>query len=123
MKKGFKYFTWSLLLIMLVFSSPKAWGQLTQGFHPEEPDKMEISIYPNPSDGEFNFEAKSDFPVKVSLKIYNLTGKLVEDLSDKVEVDGGRITARIKMEEKLTGLHFIRLEAGGTVHTRKIVFR
>ena len=43
---------------------------------------IKVQVYPNPSDGQFRLETYFEGDRKPSVRIYDLTGKLVEDISD-----------------------------------------
>ncbi len=78
-------------------------------------------IYPNPTKGMIRIRFNSPDRRRVSVKIYDVTGRLASTVFE------GR--ARIGMNEFLirpkdfaTGIYFIRLEAEGYTKTEKVIF-
>lgn len=39
-----------------------------------------ISVYPNPSENEFNFVIKSDLPESATITIFDLTGRIIKQM-------------------------------------------
>jgi len=76
-----------------------------------------ISIYPNPTEGIFTVEIKSNNKDKRSLKIFDVIGSIVSEQKDlknetKHEVD---------LREKAPGIYYIEINIGKKSVTKKIV--
>jgi hypothetical protein len=71
--------------------------------------QMTFSLYPNPSKSEFNINTTENNKVSV----YDMEGQLVET----IQVNG---SAKIGQTYK-TGIYFLKIENGGSVHSLKIV--
>lgn len=69
----------------------------------EESLKDELTIYPNPSDGLFNFQFSDK--EEHSIQIYNIAGKMV--LNQTITSD-----QIINMENNSNGLYFVNLDGG-----------
>jgi hypothetical protein len=77
------------------------------------PSRFELSQnYPNP----FNPATKISYDLvqsgKVSLKVYNLTGQLVETVVDGVEQPSGKYTVDVNMNSHASGAYFYVLQQG-----------
>jgi len=75
----------------------------------------EITIYPNPSSGDFTIASLRDVPIE-SLQVYNLSGNLVRRIEHIS-------SARFKFESRLeqgTYLAIIQTR-DGVIHRKKII--
>jgi len=68
-----------------------------------EKEGISISLYPNPSLGEFHIKISTDKKATFTAKLFYLTGKMVEDLSP--------------------GFYFLWIESGGRSATKKVIIR
>ena len=86
-------------------------------------ESITLSLYPNPSNGEFRIEMDLESKVELRVKLFDLTGKLVEDLSGELSSESGKVTADIKLKDTNPGIYFLRVESGKRSGTKKIVIR
>jgi len=88
-----------------------------------EEASIEINVYPNPSDGRFQLSFDYDGKEKVNAKVYDITGKLVEDITESLVINDTTITAQVELEHPSSGIYFIRISWGKTLLTKKIIIR
>jgi len=86
-------------------------------------ESITLSLYPNPSNGEFRIEMDLESKVELQVKLFDMTGKLVEDLSGELSSESGKVTADIKLKVTNPGIYFLRVESGKRSGTKKIVIR
>ena len=82
-----------------------------------------LTLYPNPSDGEFRVEMNLEEKGVITAKLFDMTGKLVEDLSSELNYESGKVSGDIKLEELNPGIYFLRVENGRRSGAKKIVIR
>jgi len=87
-----------------------------------EPD-AQIQIYPNPNDGRFQLLIERAGSEKVIARIYDITGKLIEDLSESLEREEDRLSHQVEMADPRPGIYFIRVEKGKDLHIKKFIIR
>lgn len=80
-----------------------------------------MSIYPNPSQGDFNvsFEAKAD--EKYTINVFNEVGQLV--YTESLEKQNGAVTMGIKLGKIASGIYTITLTNGQIESNNKIVIK
>lgn len=83
----------------------------------------EVKVFPNPSDGRFQLTFDHNGEVKVSAKVYDITGKLIKDISDELVRSENSVSANVELENPGSGIYFIRIELGKTLLTKKIIIR
>lgn len=86
-------------------------------------ESVSVHLFPNPSDGDFKIEIELETEAKVSAKVFDMTGKLVKDVTDKLSVNGKKIIADVSLKDPKPGIHFLRIEYEGHSLTKKIIFR
>jgi len=84
---------------------------------------IEINVFPNPSDGRFQLSFDYDGKEKVNAKVYDITGKLVEDITEYLVINDTTVTAQVELEHPSSGIYFIRVSWGKTLLTKKIIIR
>lgn len=89
----------------------------------DEQAVSELKVFPNPSDGRFQltFEYSSD--EKISAKVYDITGKLVKDISEDLVIIEGSVHAQVDLESPRSGIYFIRIEWANSLLTKKFIIR
>lgn len=102
-------------------SSTSAVHQIASGAGIEELDPYLLTIYPNPSQGEFNISFESKADEKYSIKIFDAVGKIV--YSNKVENQNGISNLEIKLSNISSGAYTITLTNGSIETNRKIVIK
>lgn len=85
--------------------------------------EINLKVFPNPSKGVFKVEVNMVVDGAVSAKIFDMTGKLVEDLSSELEVSKNKISADVSLSEPKPGMHFLRIESGKQSITKKIIIK
>ncbi|OFY86590.1 MAG: hypothetical protein A3F72_08940 [Bacteroidetes bacterium RIFCSPLOWO2_12_FULL_35_15] len=79
---------------------------------------QELAVYPNPSNGQFNYIFSSTEKM-IFVKVYNLVGQLV--FMDKVESKDGLYKGAIDMASSTNGVYFIVAETSTGRAVKKIV--
>ncbi|MEZ5072739.1 MAG: T9SS type A sorting domain-containing protein [Bacteroidales bacterium] len=103
-------------------------GQAPPGSPPADQElarelEQALSLYPNPSDGEFTVSLNHAGDRTPELQVYDLTGKRILDLGDQINREEGRLEARVDMRDQASGIYFLRLRWGDVTVTRKILIR
>lgn len=80
---------------------------------------INISIYPNPNGGQFTIDVKSSEINPVSIKITDMTGRLIYLKSDISFVE--ELTEKINIEEKGKGTYFIHVTSGEYSKIEKVI--
>ena len=83
----------------------------------------EVKVFPNPSDGRFQLSFDYSGKEKLNAKVFDLTGKLVKDISNDLVKTENSVTANIDLESPGSGIYFIRIEWGKSLFTKKIIVR
>jgi hypothetical protein len=91
----------------------------TQVGVPEKEAETSIDIYPNPASTAFNLYFFLFDNEKVSIGVYDLTGRLVKS-HDLGQTSAGPQEVRISAEDINPGLYLIQITTGGKTQTRKL---
>lgn len=79
-----------------------------------------LNIYPNPSNGDFNIQAKNLKQDIISVTIYELTGKIIK--TDVISHKGGEFIKNYSMQLP-SGVYIINLEGDSIKTSRKIIVK
>lgn len=82
-----------------------------------------MKIFPNPSDGRFQLNLEYVGKEKITAKVFDITGKLIQDISEDLVVGDSSITANVDLTAPRTGIYFLRIEIGISTLTKKIIIR
>jgi len=88
-----------------------------------EQTKSEINVFPNPSDGRFQLTFEFTEKVQVYAKVFDITGKLVKNISEDLVISETSVTANVDLESPRSGIYFIRFELGRRILTKKIIIK
>ena len=88
-----------------------------------ELSESKIKVFPNPSDGRFQFTLEYDGTEKVTAKIYDITGKLVKDLTEELVKEDTQVSTHVNLDHPKSGIYFLRVSIGSKVLTKKFVIR
>ena len=81
--------------------------------------KLQVEVYPNPSTTVVRVQWLGvSAGQKVSLKVYDLGGRLVKRLLNNEVISGNKI--EVNLEEFVRGIYFVKMEAGSFKATRKL---
>jgi len=83
----------------------------------------EIKVFPNPSDGRFQLSFDYSGVEKINAKVYDITGKLVKNITEDLVIVEKSVTASVDLESPSSGIYFIRIEWGKTLLTKKIIIK
>jgi len=93
-------------------------GSLTDVIIPEEVTLG--SAYPNPFNPATTINYSIPEKMDISLEIYDITGRLVSELVSG-EFDAGVYNITWQAADQASGIYFIRMVAGNTVHNQKLM--
>ncbi len=81
-----------------------------------------IKVYPNPVNDEIYVELDTPLTSKVSLKIYSVTGQLIENIS--TYPSGPNTTIIWQRNASIpTGIYFLKITSGRSTITKKMIFK
>ena len=86
---------------------------------PENPSIQEISVYPNPSDGNFSIEISAGLPDQGNLTLVNTLGKEIQ--SWVIEAGKAKKTITFSSSNLPEDIYFIQLKTEGITICRKII--
>lgn len=91
----------------------------------EQPSKewITMKLFPNPSSGEFRIEINMEEKATLTAKLFDMTGKMVENLSDRIQEGNSMYTGDIRLEGLSSGIYFLRIESKGKSATKKVIIR
>ncbi len=99
------------------FNAPDIWiPEVEQG-------ENKIQVFPNPSDGRFQLTIDHQGEEKVKAKVFDITGKLVKNISEDLVHEDTSVTAQVNLESPKSGIYFLRIEIGKKVLTKKFIVR
>ena len=80
-------------------------------------------LYPNPSNGEFNlkFDAKSG--TQVIVQLYDSSGKLIGDFSNKVMRSGNNASLNVNNPNLASGLYLVKVKTSQQEKTIKLMIK
>ncbi len=90
----------------------------TIGINEQINPMAELAVYPNPSNGQFNYSFTSTEKT-VFFKVYNTIGQMV--VMEKAESNDGTYKGTIDMSESTNGIYFIVAETLGGRAVKKII--
>jgi glycosidase len=84
-----------------------------------------VSVYPNPSPGEFTFEIQSLYPTSAFVSVFDITGKMIKQLKTNISADGyqsviwdGKSVNGIPIPR---GIYFVQVRTAYRYETVKII--
>ena len=89
----------------------------------EELTISEVKVFPNPSDGRFQLNFDYSGQEKLKAKVFDITGKLVKDITNDLVKSESSVTANIDLESPGSGIYLIRIEWGKSLLTKKLIIR
>ncbi len=83
----------------------------------EEPEDVEISVFPNPSNGEFNINISNDSREEAELKVFNSKGEQLQSYT----LPAGQINQQVSISNQPAGNYFVVLQQGDRLITKKLI--
>lgn len=80
-----------------------------------------VSLYPNPAADLLNIDVLLNSNEKVTVSIFDITGKLVSTVIENSEMNAGTNTVNVSTSNLSNGLYFVSISAGSFVQTQKLV--
>lgn len=96
-------------------------GTTISGLGIEELNVYALTIYPNPSNGEFNVSFNASVTEKYTLKVYDEAGKLVYDA--QIENQNGTFVKQVELGKVASGIYNVSLSNGSVESNRKIIVK
>jgi hypothetical protein len=96
-------------------------GTTISGLGIEELDVYALSIYPNPSNGDFNVSFNTSVTEKYTLKVYDQAGKLVFDA--QIENQTGTYVKQVQLGKVASGIYNVSLSNGSIETSRKVIVK
>lgn len=82
-----------------------------------------MKIFPNPSDGRFHLDLVYTGAEKISAAVYDITGKLVKDISGELQKGEALVSADVDLDSPGPGIYFLKIGIGKSTSTTKIIIR
>lgn len=82
---------------------------------------INMSVYPNPSDGPFNVELEIKKASIIQLELRNINGSLIEVLHSGIK-DEGKTTMHLNQELR-SGIYMLSLSSEGLISNKKLIIR
>ena len=86
---------------------------------------FEAEIFPNPSDGVFNFSIRTDKPEEISISLYDMAGREISQVASRLRISGTQI---IQWDGKSatgrqleSGMYFVNVRSGQGSRVLKII--
>lgn len=89
------------------------------GIHEQAADEINLSIYPNPSDGLFTVSFSHPNSVNISISVIDILGKEVFHLSDKN--NSAEYNKQINLGHLAPGIYSVKLTIGNDLKTQKLI--
>lgn len=89
-------------------------GSGTTGIKEDSHTDAFVNVYPNPNTGTCYLEVNALNAGKVNIRVTNVAGQLVKQLSD-VQVQSGKNLVRLSTSQFIAGQYFIVMEYNGTL--------
>lgn len=86
-------------------------------------DGRQLSIYPNPASKQLTINIKLEFSLSTDLRIIDLTGKTVKELSQELAHENGIYKARLDISDLPAGIYFVRIKQQDQVFSKKLIVR
>ena len=80
-----------------------------------------VSLYPNPNYGTFNFRITSSKSINIDLKVYNALGVIY--LEQNKIVINGEYSSRIDLQDIKPGVYFITLQNDEGIFVKKFLVK
>jgi hypothetical protein len=96
-------------------------GTTISGLGIEELNVYALSIYPNPSNGDFNVSFNASVTEKYTLKVYDEAGKLVFDA--QIENQNGTYVKQVQLGKVASGIYNVSLSNGSVESNRKVIVK
>ncbi len=81
----------------------------------------DLSIYPNPTSGEFTIKYDVNKRADIKIEIYNTVGAMVKTVVDQPNQYEGRYQIPINLSDLPSGIYFVNLSNNGKSVTEKVV--
>lgn len=82
------------------------------------PAAVQLNVYPNPSNGEFNFDLQLESAENVTLEVYDINGRrLYRDARENVT----QVNDQIDLGNAAAGVYILKVETSESISTQRIV--
>lgn len=87
---------------------------------PEMPQRLQVSVYPNPFNGETRISFALQRAGEVTMQVYDVVGRLAATLL-RVRMEAGEHGVLFDGKGLASGIYFVRVQAGKNVRTEKLM--
>ncbi|KAA3645132.1 MAG: T9SS C-terminal target domain-containing protein, partial [Bacteroidetes bacterium] len=84
-------------------------------------NEIELSIYPNPNNGSFNFELNNNGKVNGQIQVYDVVGKLV--YQENIQSESGIVIKQIDLNVDAQGIYFLKFSNGDFIQNERIIIQ
>jgi subtilisin-like proprotein convertase family protein len=100
-----------------------SWGiefctQISTPLSTENPGLVDFSIYPNPNNGNFNFDFNSLTNNDINVSVHDLSGRLIYQ---NAYTNTGRISQNVQLNTVQAGVYVVTVQDGNSKEVKKIV--
>jgi|GEM_PF-3528766 len=92
---------------------------LGTGIVVENSDKLELDLYPNPTNGLSTLEINAIKPTDIYIDITNEIGQIISTQKDRLI--SGTNSIRLNTEQLSSGIYFIKVREKGKLYVRKLI--
>ncbi|QOW11665.1 T9SS type A sorting domain-containing protein [Kaistella flava (ex Peng et al. 2021)] len=87
------------------------------------PVVSKMVLYPNPSDGEFNIKFDAEQGTLVLVQLFDMSGKLIGDYSNKVIRSGNKANLNVKNYNLVGGSYVVKVKTSTSEKTFKLLIK
>jgi hypothetical protein len=85
-------------------------------------EHADLKVYPNPFSDRLRFEFVSPESVNVRIDLYDMTGRLVNNIFGQPVEGGVNYEAEFKPDSEISGMYFYRVIMGNNITNGKVVY-
>jgi hypothetical protein len=90
----------------------------TNEINAESNENNYVSVYPNPSDGNFNLQVKSVESANVTVQVVTTTGQII--LQTTTENPTGAVQIPFDLTDYSNGIYLLKIQVGGNLFIKKV---
>jgi hypothetical protein len=110
--------SFTMMLPALSVTSVQLTGQGI--FQDTEQQKTGIEVYPNPFKSQLTILYKLDKPAEIKLEIFDVAGRRITIIDNGPKSEGTHV-AQVQGAAMASGIYFVRLAAGNSMSSQKVV--
>jgi hypothetical protein len=107
--------------VQFAFPSSTCGATITTGVAANKTDASESTIFPNPTENNFNVRLNLSTANDIAISVYNAIGQKVSE--SKVNGNIGENNVSMNMNNATAGVYFVKIKVGKTESTKKLVVK